>query len=95
MKLLFLPLIYGMNGSARLKRRRHSKYRDSEPEIERGLLGLKDVDDVGGIAGKLVQRHPHFLLRVMHWNVHVSHKTEAEQCSILTIRSPAPISAPI
>jgi hypothetical protein len=41
--------------------------------VERGLLGLEDVEDVGGVGGELVQRHPHLLLRPLHRDVYASH----------------------
>ena len=47
--------------------------RDDEPEIEGSLLGLEDVEDVGGVPGELVERNPNLLLRVLHRNVHRRH----------------------
>ena len=41
--------------------------------MKRGLLGLEDVDDIGCVVGKLVQRHPHLLLCPLHRDVHARH----------------------
>jgi hypothetical protein len=59
---------------------REGIYRDDEPEVERGLLGLEDVEDVGGIVGEVVQRHPHLLLRALHRDVHARHPPVALFC---------------
>jgi len=41
--------------------------------MKRGLLGLEDVEDIGCVVGKLVQRHPHLLLCPLHRDVHARH----------------------
>jgi hypothetical protein len=48
-------------------------YRDYEPEVKRGLLGLETVEDVGGVVRELVQRHPDLLLCTLHRDVHARH----------------------
>jgi len=41
--------------------------------MKRGLLGLEDVEDIGCVVGKLVQRHPHLFLCTLHRDVHARH----------------------
>lgn len=47
--------------------------RNDEPEIERGLFGLEDVEDVGGVPRKLVESNPNLLLRILHRYVNGRH----------------------
>lgn len=53
--------------------RNEKSNRNDEPEVERSLLGLEDVEDVRGVPRKLVQLNPNFLLRVLDGNVDARH----------------------
>lgn len=60
-------------GEYKLDRWKRRTYGNDEPEMKRGLLGLEDVEDIGCVVGKLVQRHPHLLLCPLHRDVHARH----------------------
>ncbi|KAH1209490.1 hypothetical protein GmHk_15G044004 [Glycine max] len=49
-----------------MNRTQRETNRNDEPEIERGLFGLEDVEDVGGVPRKLVESNPNLLLRILH-----------------------------
>ena len=57
------------------------KDRDDEPDVQRSLLGLENVEDVGGVAGKLIERDFDFLGRVLDGNVHAGHHRRRQHYS--------------
>lgn len=48
-------------------------HRNDKPDVERSLLGLENVEDVGGVPGKLVEGDLDLLRGVLHRNVHTGH----------------------
>lgn len=72
-----LALKDGIQSKFRKKKTKTQKsiktYRDYKPEIERSLLGLQNVENVGGIARQLIKRHPHLFLRILNWYIDASH----------------------
>lgn len=64
-------------------------YSYDEPEIQRSLLGLENVEDVRSISRQLVQRHSHLLIRILHRYVNARHKLVSDYTGIRLRAAPS------